>query len=113
MINTIFKKLLIFALTSGVWVLTFYLCFNVFGFIFAIFVVIINLLIFNRDLPTESDAIDIQIFDQIFDQIFEGAPFDFLPWFMLLYFFAILIISINAANRVGPIAYKYLKTYFN
>ena len=109
MINTIFKKLLIFALTSGVWVLTAYLCSNVFAFIFAIFLVIIDLLIFNRDLPTESDAIDIQIFDQIF----EGAPFDFFPWLLFLYIIVVIIISLEAANRVGPIAYKYLKTYFN
>ena len=105
MINTIFKKLLIFALTSGVWVLTFYLCLMVFGVNFAIFVNIINLLIFNRDLPTELDAIDIQIF--------EGAPFDFFPWLLFLYIIVVIIISLEAANRVGPIAYKYLKTYFN
>ena len=77
--------------------------------IFGIFVNIINLLIFNRDLPTESDAIDIQIFDQIF----EGAPFDFFPWLLFLYIIVVIIISLEAANRVGPIAYKYLKTYFN
>ena len=108
MINTIFKKLLIFALTSGVWVLIFHLCLMVSAVIFGIFVVIINLLIFNnRDLPTESDDINI------IDQILGGAPFDFLPWFLILYVLVVVIISINAANRVGPIAYKYLKTYFN
>jgi len=108
MINTIFKKLLIFALTSGVWVLIFHLCLMVSAVIFGIFVVIINLLIFNRDLPTKA-ALD----HAINIQIFEGAPFDFFPWLFILGFFVVIIISGEAANRVGPIAYKYLKTYFN
>ena len=68
----------------------------------------ITLFIFNRDDPKT-----LFDYEAMGNQVFDGAPFDFLPWFLILYVLVVVIISINAANRVGPIAYKYLKTYFN